>query len=124
MADSIIQKKAFLFAVRIVKLSQYLQKRKEFVISKQVLKSGTSIGANIEEALGACSKRDFIAKMTIVYKETRETSFWIKLLKETELLSPSQSDSLLQDCEELSKMSGSIIKTSKQNHPQPPTSNP
>ncbi len=77
--------------MRIVKLSEYLQKRKEFVISKQVLKSGTSIGANMEEALGACSKRDVIAKMTIVYKETRETSFWIKLLRETGLLTPTAS---------------------------------
>jgi four helix bundle protein len=123
MSESIIQKKAFLFAVRIVRLSHYLQKRKnEYVISKQVLKSGTSISANIEEALGACSKRDFIAKMTIVYKESRETNYWINLLKETELLTPNQSASLLKECEELMKMSASIIITSKQNQPPPPNS--
>ena len=112
--DNIIQKKAFLFAIRIIRLYQYLQTKKEFVISKQVLRSGTSVGANIEEALGANSNKDFVAKMTIVYKEARETKYWLKLLQETKYFTDKQADSLMKDCEEILKITGSILKTLKE----------
>ncbi len=111
--DNIIMQKSFLFAIRIIRLYQFLQTKKEFVISKQILRSGTSIGANIEEALGANSNKDFVAKMTIVYKEARETKYWLKLLQETKILTKHQSDSLINDCEELLRITGSIIKTLK-----------
>ena len=110
--ENLIKTKSFSFAVRIVKLSEYLRKNKgEFILSKQILRSGTSIGANIEEAIGGQSKNDFISKISIAYKEARETKYWIELLKETNYLDLQQSQSLLTDCEELLKIMGSIKKT-------------
>ena len=80
--NNIIQDKSFAFAVRIVKLYKFLcDEKKEFVLSKQLLRCGTSIGANIEEAIGGHSEKDFFAKLTISYKEARETKYWINLLK-------------------------------------------
>jgi four helix bundle protein len=109
---NLVRLKSFSFAVRIVKLSVYLREnKKEFVLSKQILRSGTSIGANIEEAIGSQSKKDFASKISISYKETRETKYWIELLKETDYLDYQQYQSLLVDCEELLKIIGSIKKT-------------
>ena len=112
--ENIVRQKAFQFSIRIIRLYQYLQKRKEFVISKQVLRSGTSIGANLEEAQGSSSRRDFTAKMTTVYKEARETRYWLMLLRESKLLTQKETASILNDCEELLKIIGSIIKTIKE----------
>lgn len=85
---NIIQEKSYDFAVRIVNLYKHLsQEKKEFVLSKQLLRSGTSIGANIEETIGGQSRKDFYAKLTIAYKEARETHYWIRLLKDTSFLS-------------------------------------
>jgi len=110
--DNIVQTKSYSFAIRIVKVYKYLcEEKKEFVLSKQLLRSGTSIGANIEEAIGAQSNKDFFAKMTIAYKETRETHYWIRLLTDTEYLSDEQNISLSKDIEELLKIIGSIQKT-------------
>ncbi len=82
--ENTVQIKSYAFAIRMVRLYQHLSKeKKEFILSKQLLRSGTSIGANIEEALGGSSKRDFKAKMNIAYKEARETKYWLKLLKDT-----------------------------------------
>ena len=89
-------------------------KKKEYVLSKQLLRSGTSIGANVAEAEQAQSKPDFVSKMNIALKETSETKYWIKLLKATEFLSEKESDSLLADCVELEKILISIVKSSKQ----------
>ncbi|MFA7627572.1 MAG: four helix bundle protein [Candidatus Kapaibacterium sp.] len=101
--DNVIQKKSFEFAVRAVKAYRYIvDTKKEYVLSKQFLRSATSIGANVEEAIGAQSKPDFIAKLSIAYKEARETNYWIRLLQETEYLTPKESDSLLLDLEEWS----------------------
>lgn len=109
-----IQKKSYTFAIRIVKLCIYLNKTKqEFVLSKQILRSGTSIGANIEEAIGGQSKKDFVSKFSIAYKEARETSYWINLLNDTGFLSKKQSESMITDCEELLKIITKILKTSK-----------
>jgi len=113
--DNIIQTKAFLFAIRIIRLYQYLHGKNEFIMSRQVLRSGTSIGANIEEALGVNSNKDFVARMTIVYKEARETKYWLKLLQETKYLTDKQAESLIKDGEEILKITGSIIKTLKKN---------
>jgi len=110
--DNVIQIKSYNFAVRIVKLYKHLsQEKKEFVLSKQLLRSGTSIGANIEEAIGGQSRKDFFAKLTIAYKEARESHYWIRLLKDTDFLSDKESKSLITDIEEILKIIGSIQKT-------------
>lgn len=114
MKNNIVQEKSYQFAIRIVKLYKYLcQEKKEFVLSKQLLRCGTAIGANIEEAIGGQSEKDFFAKLTIGYKETRETHYWIRLLIDTDYLTKEQSESILTDTEELLKIIGSIQKTMK-----------
>ena len=111
---NIIEEKSFAFAIRIVNLYKHLnEKKKEFVLSKQLLRSGTSIGANIAEAEQAQSKPDFIFKMNIALKEASETKYWIKLLTSTNYLTELESVSILDDCIELEKMLVSIIKSSK-----------
>jgi len=107
--NNIIQEKSFAFAVRIVNLYKYLyEEKKEFVLSKQILRSGTSIGANIEESIGGQSDKDFFTKVTIAYKEARETVYWLKLLLATDYLNQEQADSLLKDAEEICKIIGKI----------------
>ena len=114
MKENVIVSKSFQFAIRIVKLSQHLvQEKKEFTLSKQILKSGSSIGSNIEEAEGGFSKKDFVAKMSIAYKEARETKYWLKLLKETGYLDDHHYNSLVLDCEEILRLLFNIIKTSR-----------
>jgi len=110
--DNTIQIKSYDFAVRIVKLYEHLsQEKKEFVLSKQLLRSGTSVGANIEEAIGGQSRKDFFAKLTIAYKEARESKYWIRLLRDTDFLTEKESKSLIRDIEEILKIIGSIQKT-------------
>ena len=110
--DNVVQLKSYEFAVRIVKVYKYLsQEKKEFVLSKQLLRCGTSIGANIEEAIGGQSEKDFFAKLTISYKEARETHYWIRLLKDTDYLTVEETNSLLNDTDELLRIIGSIQKT-------------
>ena len=112
--DNVVKDKSYAFAVRVVNACRHLaNEKKEFVLSKQLLRSGTSIGANVEESIGGQSSKDFLSKLSIAYKEARETHYWIRLLTDTEYLTPSQSESLLQDCDELLKIIGSIIKTLK-----------
>ena len=112
--DNIVEEKSFKFALRIVRLYKYLtEKKKENILSKQMLRSGTSIGANISEAQQAQSNEDFISKMSIALKETTETKYWIRLLCEAEYLKEEESKSILNDCIELEKMLVSIVKTSK-----------
>ena len=106
--------KSFRFAIEIVELFKVLQKeKKEFILSKQILKSGTSIGANAEEAVGGISKKDYIAKLSIAYKEARETKYWLKLLKATGYLEDKSFNDLFQKCEELCKILYSSITTAK-----------
>ena len=112
--ENVVKDKSYKFAVRIVKACQYLVKeKKEYVLSRQLLKSGTSIGANIEEAIGGQSRRDFFAKLTISYKEARETRYWIRLLRDTEYFDITTADSLLKDINELLKILSRILKTMK-----------
>jgi four helix bundle protein len=110
--DSVLYKKAFAFAVRIVRLRRLIvgQKR-EYVLSKQCLRSGTSIGANIAEANGAISRSDFSSKLSIAHKESLETKYWLMLLKETNYLSEKECISLFQDADELSRILFSILRT-------------
>jgi len=116
MKENIVKKKSFGFALRIIKMYKYLaSEKKEFVLSKQVLRSGTSIGANIEEADSAQSKKDFIAKMSISLKEAKETHYWLRLLHLSDFISKDMFDSIIIDCEEIIAMLTSIIKTSRQN---------
>jgi four helix bundle protein len=112
--DNIVLTKSYDFAIRIVKMYQYLATdKKEYIISKQVVRSGTSIGANVEEAVGGLTKKDFSAKMNIAYKEARETRYWLRLLHDTGYLEKTIYESILKDCEELLKLLFSIIKTSR-----------
>ncbi len=112
--ENAVQQKSMKFAVRIVRLSQYLQEeKKEFVLSKQILRCGTSIGANLAEAAAAFSRKDFLAKSYIAFKECSETLYWLQLLKETEYIDINMYQSIHQDCEELKKILSSITKTTK-----------
>ena len=114
MKENIILNKSFDFAVKAVRVYQKLTiEKKEFVLSKQLLKSGSSIGANIEEAVGGISRKDFIAKMQIAYKEARETKYWLRLLYATDYLDKTDFESLLSDSEEILKILVSILKTTK-----------
>ena len=114
MKENIIQQKSFDFAVRIINAVKYLQTdKKEFILSKQLMRSGTSIGANIEEAIGGQSTKDFIAKLSISYKEARETLYWLKLLKETDYLNENEASSLINNTDELCKILTSILISTK-----------
>ena len=113
-SENTIKDKSFEFALKIIDLYKYLRyEKKEYVISKQLLRSGTSIGANVEEAQAAQSKKDFIAKMSIAAKEARETHYWLRLLKHGEFI---YKDDLLEDCDELIKLLTSIVKTASENN--------
>ena len=109
-----IEEKSFLFAVRIVKLCRYLQEeKKEYILSKQLLRSGTSIGANVAESQQAQSRADFISKLNISLKEAAETNYWLRLLRASEYLTEIEFSSVFADCKELEKMLTSIIKSSR-----------
>ena len=113
MKENIIKDKSYKFALRIIKTYQYLKSKHEFELGSQILRSGTSIGANIEEANGGQNEKDFFAKMNIAHKETRETHYWLRLLKDSGLLEEKLAVSLMNDCEELQKLSAKIITTIK-----------
>ena len=109
--DNIILNKSVAFALRIVKLKKYLCKEKrEFIMSKQVFRCGTSIGANVSESIRAQSRADFYSKLNIALKEAEETHYWLYLLSESDYLSPSEYQSLDNDCEEIIKLLVSITK--------------
>ena len=102
MGENVIETKSFKFAIRVVNLYQYLtENKKEYILSKQLLRSGTSIGANVTESQNAQSNLDFINKMSIALKETSETKYWLRLLKETGYLTEEESKSMLNDCMEI-----------------------
>jgi four helix bundle protein len=112
--ESVLRDKSYKFAIRIVKLSQHLQKeKKEFVLNKQIIRSGTAIGALIREAEYAQSNADFISKLSISLKEANETAFWLSLLKDTDYIEQKLYNSLFKDCDELISMLVSSIKTIK-----------
>ena len=110
-----ISEKSFQFAIRIVRLYRYLtEEKKEFILSKQLLRSGTSIGANTAEAQQSQSRKDFISKLSISLKETTETKYWLRLLAATDYLTPAEADSMLRDCTELEKLLTTIVRSAKQ----------
>jgi four helix bundle protein len=113
-SDNQIQIKSYSFALRIVKLYRFLvEEKKEFVLSKQILRSGTSIGANVEEAIGGQTRADFIFKLAIAYKEARETHYWIRILHDSDYISEKQSKSILKDIEDIIKIIAKIQITAK-----------
>ena len=113
--ERIVQDKSFRFAVRVVKLCKYLrEEQKEHILTKQLLRSGTSIGANIAEAQQAQSKVDFIHKLSVALKEASETNYWIRLLHATDYLNDKAMESMILDCSELEKMLTTIIKSAKE----------
>ena len=115
MRENAIESKTKSFAVRIIRLYQFLvNEKREFVLSKQLLRAGTSIGANVREGTQGFSRNDFVYKMSIALKECNETCYWLELLKETDYLSPAQYDSIYADATELLKMLTSIVKTAKE----------
>lgn len=115
MARSIIQAKSFAFALQIIALYKNLQEQREFVISRQLLRSGTSIGANVEEATAAQSRADFLSKMSIASKEARETRYWLLLLHESQLTSVDITTALI-DIEEIIRILTSIVKSTSEKH--------
>lgn len=116
MSNNIVKDKSYEFALRIVKMYKYIVKeKKEHVLAKQLLRSGTSIGANVEEACTGQSKKDFIAKLSIAQKESFEIKYWLRLLKDSGIVEERFADSMLKDCEELIKIITKILITSKAN---------
>lgn len=115
MKKNAVKEKSFAFAIRIVRLYRYLAEKKEHVLSKQLLRSGTAVGALIREGEHAESKQDFIHKMSIALKEANETDYWLELLFQTDFLTEKEYAAIKKDCEELIKLLVSIIKTSKIN---------
>ena len=112
--DNVVYDKAYQFAIRIVKAYQFLSsEKKEFVLSKQLLRSGTSIGANIAEANGGISKADFSNKISIAYKECLETKYWLDLLKDTTFIDEKTHESMYSDADEIAKILFSILKTTR-----------
>ena len=116
MKENVLIDKSVAFAARVIKLNQYLTKdKKEHIISKQIIRSGTSIGDNIHEANYGQSKADFISKMHIALKETAETEYWLKLLKLSGYITEDMSRSLLSDCLEIKRLLIASINTAKEN---------
>ncbi|HFK5555367.1 TPA: four helix bundle protein [Elizabethkingia anophelis] len=114
--DNIIKQKSFDFAVRVIKLYQYLSNdKKEFILSKQILRSGTSVGAMIRESEHAQSKSEFIHKLSIAQKEINETIYWLELFQATDYLSAQEFESINEDAVDIIKLVTSIIKTTKNN---------
>ena len=114
--DNIVVEKSLSFAIRIVRLYQYLsQQKQEKIMSRQLLKSGTSIGANIREAIRAQSRNDFISKLNIALKEASETEYWLELLYRTDYITEKEYDSICGECKELNKILISIVRTTKSN---------
>ncbi len=116
MKDNVVFDKSKKFAIRVVKLYKYLcDEKKEFVLSKQLLRSGTSIGANISEANCSISKKEFLSKMYIAFKECAESKYWLDLLFDTDYLTQTEYDSIMNDCTEIQKLLSSVTKTTREN---------
>lgn len=110
---NVIKEKSYDFALRIVESYKRLCEQKEYVLSRQLLKAGTSIGANVEEALAAQSRKDFVSKMAIASKEPRESNYWLRLLRDSKICQSMSHEELIKDSEELIRLLTSIVKTSK-----------
>ncbi|WFA08490.1 four helix bundle protein [Tissierella sp. Yu-01] len=115
MSENIIETKSYKFAIDIVNIYKELQSKNEYVLSKQLLRSGTSIGANVMEGLRGNSRKDFLFKMNIALKEANETEYWIRLLIDTGYLNKKDNYKLISDCKEICRILNSIVRTTKQN---------
>jgi four helix bundle protein len=115
MKKSLIRERSYEFALKIIGLYKSSREQKEFVLSNQLLRSGTSIGANVEEAGAAQSKKDFIAKMAIASKEARETNYWLRLLRDSKLTKSADIHELIEESEAIIKILTAIVKTSQKN---------
>lgn len=113
MKENVIQLKAYAFAIKIVQFCDDLEEHRSYVLSKQLLKSGTSIGANAEEGLQGQSRADFISKLSIAHKEAFETRYWLRLIRDAKKAPVAACDKLLNEVEEIIKILTSILKTSK-----------
>jgi len=114
MKDNVIQKKSFNFALKVIDIYKFLvNEKREYILSKQLLKSATSIGANVEEAIGGQTKRDFITKISIAYKESREAKYWIKLIRYSNIIDKEVYNDMIYQIEEICKILSSIIITTK-----------
>ena len=119
-SENTVLHKSYLFAQRVVKLYKLLLKQQQpRALAEQLLRSGTSIGANLEEATGGISRRDFVAKCSIAYKEARETHYWLRLLRDTECLDIRLADSMLHNADELKRMLAAILLSSRQKEADP-----
>jgi four helix bundle protein len=117
MKKNVIKEKSYVFALRVIKAYQFLAKeKKEFVLSKQMLRSGTSVGALVREAEQAQSKADFISKMNIALKEANETEYWLMLLKDSDFIDEKSFESIHHDCAEVVKLLIAIVRTTKEKH--------
>ncbi len=114
MTESLVQQKSFDFALMTIQLCRELNDDKEYVLARQLLKAGTSIGANVEEALAAQSKKDFAAKMSIASKEARETRYWLRLMAESGMVSEDRVAAMAEESESLCRMLVSIVKTAQE----------
>lgn len=115
--ESVLKEKSYAFAIRAINLAKFLrEEKKEYILSKQIVRCGTSIGANIEEASGAQSNNDFIAKLHISLKEAKETHYWVRLLRDTEYISKEQAQSLIEDIDEVITILTRSLKTIKSNN--------
>ena len=115
--ESVLKEKSYAFAIRVINLAKFLrEEKKEFILSKQIVRCGTSVGANIDEASGAQSNNDFIAKLHISLKEAKETHYWVRLLRDTEYISKEQAQSLIDDIDEIITILTKSLKTVKSNN--------
>lgn len=114
MSDNVVANKSFKFAIETINIYKYLISKNEFILSKQLLRSGTSIGANVRESIDGQSKRDFLSKMNIALKEVKETEYWIELLIETDYLNIKTHEDYLSNCKELCRILNSIVKSTKE----------
>jgi len=117
MKPSIVKDKSYSFALRIIALTKWLREQKKFEIARQVLRSGTAIGSNVEEALAGISRADFTAKMSIASKEARETHYWLRLLRDSKIVPESEIKSLASESLELIRILTAIVKTSQTSSP-------
>ena len=123
MAESVVKRKSYNFAIQIIKLCGRLRDAKHFEISSQLLRSGTSIGANVEEALAGQSRKDFFSKMSIASKEARESNYWLRLLRDSEICDTNEVQELVDKSEVLIKILTSIVKTGQESKKQLKTKN-
>ena len=114
MKESIIKEKSYLFALRIIGLARWLRGQREYEMGSQVLRAGTSIGANVEEALAGVSRRDFVVKMAVASKEARETNYWLRLLRDSNIVPSARMSPLLDESLELVRILTAIVKTGQQ----------